>query len=127
MPSAITAPVDCKRFECQSIVDSIVATGNVNAFRGTTPPGLPPGGYWEYRKRADKGRMYITYNLFAKSVVPGRCYVIASVDPEYAQAAVAWKPQPYAEQRFDFASGSVLVRYDAQALPANILALEVQT
>ena len=116
----ILIPVDCKRPEWQTITDGVVSTGSCKHLRGTTPPGLPPGGYWDYRKRVKNGRVYLMYSIPAKDNTPGKAYAIASVDPEYADLAVKWQPQPNSHRRFDFVSGPVVVHYDALALPARI-------
>lgn len=127
MPYArIAAPVDCKDPAWQELLDVALNTGTAKALKGVTPAGLPPGGYWEYRKRCNGGRKYLMYNV---PVSPDkrnkRTYVIGSVNPEYAEEALAWKPQPNSERRFYFESGPVLVRYDHQALPAAIEAMPI--
>ena len=124
MPYArITAPVDCKNPAWQDLLDAVVATGTAKTVKGKTPPGLPPGGYWEYRRRVNGGRVYLMYNV---PVEPGklnrRTHVIGSASYEHAQSAVAWKPKPNCEREFDFDSGPVLVQYDALALPYRIIA-----
>jgi len=125
MPYArISAPVDCKDPAWQPLLDVALNTGTVKALKGITPAGLPHGGYWEYRKRCNGGRKYLMYNVpVAPDKRNKRTYVIGSVNPEYAEEALAWKPQPNCERLFNFASGAVLVRYDALALPERITPL----
>lgn len=119
MPSAIADPVDIKNPAWAGLVESVLKAGNVKHLRGVVPEGLPPGGYWEYRKRVDKGRVYLMYNIRATS----KAYTIASVDPEFAQEALLWKPTPNTSRLFRFPSGAVEVHYDEQALPARIYAV----
>ena len=120
MPYArITAPVDCKNPAWQTIVDSVVKAGNVKHLRGVVPEGLPAGGYLVYSKRSPYGRIYLVYNVRSE----GRAFVIASVDPEYADAAQKWQPRPYAVRLFNFKSGMVRVHYDSNALPCQIEAM----
>lgn len=120
MPSKIDIPVDYKRPEWRALADGVIAAGSVKHLRGTPPPGLPAGGYWEYRKRAAKGRLYLVYNLRAGNGNEGRAYVIASVDPEFASAAMCWQPKPHAKHEFNFDSGPIVVHYDALAMPHYI-------
>lgn len=114
----IAAPVDCKNPAWQDMLDAVIQTGTAKTLKGQSPPGLPSGGYWEYRRRCNGGRVYLMYNV---PTFPGsknkRTYVIGSVTPEHAQEALAWKPKPNAQREFNFASGPVVVHYDAQALP----------
>jgi hypothetical protein len=125
MPHTISDPVVYKQPEWKPHVDAIMKAGNVKPVRGITPEGLPPGGYWEYRRRSNYGRIYIIYSV----PVPGgkknqrTSHVIGSVNPDYAQDAVIWKPEPYCKKRFDFSNGPVVVHYDAQALPTEIVYL----
>lgn len=125
MPYArIAAPVDCKDPRWQEMLDAVIETGTAKTLKGQTPPGLPPGGYWEYRKRVNGGRKYLMYNVQIEPGKPNkRTYVIGSVNPEYAEEAMAWKPKPNCKQHFDFESGPVVVQYDALALPERIVPL----
>lgn len=114
MPAKITAPVDCKRPEWQHFVDIAVRTGSNKALRGMTPEGLPPGGYWEYKRRAKKGRIYLAYKTREREYVIGSVSFDADLEQE-------WTPKPFASRAFAFDSGPVVVHYDAMALPCRIV------
>ena len=111
----ITALIDCKRPEWRHHLDNAIAAGNARNLRGETPDGLPPGGRWEYRRRAAYGRVYLAYIL-----PDGKMHTIGSVAPEHAEASLKWKPRPNSERIFEFETGTVKVRYDEHALPCHI-------
>ena len=123
MPYTIGDAVIYKRPEWQPLVDAVLQTGNVKAVRGKVPEGLPPGGYWEYRRRSNYGRVYIMYNVPVSGGTKNQrtYHVIGSVNPDYAQDAVRWKPKPNCERQFNFESGPVVVHYDHMAYPCRIV------
>lgn len=115
MATKIAVAVDCKDPAWQAALDQVIADGHAKSLKGTALPGLPKGGYYEYKKRASKGRVYLTYRT------PLRQWVIGSVDPSFADEARRWKPTPGCVHAFEFASGPVVVHYDAMALPCRIV------
>lgn len=118
----IEEPVECKRPEWQELVDIAVKTGSARPLKGVTPDGLPPGGIWEYRRRSPYGRVYLMYALRLPGEKNRRTYhAIWSVDSDYAESLLAWKPQPNCEREFNLESGPVLAMYDHMALPERIV------
>lgn len=118
----IISPVDCKRPEWQQLVDIVVKTGSAHSLKGVTPEGPHPGGFWEYRRRSVCGRVYLMYCTPLPDKKSRYTYhAIASVDSDYAESMLAWKPQPNCEREFNFESGPVIVMYDHMALPERIV------
>lgn len=113
----ITVDVDCKDPAWQAALDQVIADGHARSLKGVVLPGLPPVGYYEYKRRVRGGRVYLTYKT------PGGQITIGSVNPEYADEARRWKPTPNCDRLFEFSSGSVVVHYDAMALPCRIVGI----